>query len=229
MLNEKWLNLACGNNKIEHRDPITQEVNGFYFGIDIKKTESCDIVMDLEDYPWDIESESAEEIICSHYVEHTPMDTFGKRIVKTIVESNDFNDLKSKILTWDFNAPSDGLILFMDEVYRILKTEVTDSNGETHGGRIKIIAPYYTSIRCWQDPTHRRAIGEATFFYFNKQWRNINKLEHYNIVSDFDFNYGHDIHQDFISKHDEARNYAIIHSWNIVNDIHVTLTKRKLE
>ncbi|MCZ2339890.1 MAG: class I SAM-dependent methyltransferase, partial [Chitinophagales bacterium] len=102
MINELKLNLACGQSKIDG-----------YFGIDIKPGDTVDATMDLEQFPWDIESESAEEIICSHYVEHT----------------------------------SD-LIKFMDEVYRILKP----------GGRIKIIAPYYNSMRCWQDPTHKRAI-----------------------------------------------------------------------
>ena len=137
MINELKLNLACGQSKIDG-----------YFGIDIKPGDTVDATMDLEQFPWDIESESAEEIICSHYVEHT----------------------------------SD-LIKFMDEVYRILKP----------GGRIKVIAPYYNSMRCWQDPTHKRAISEATFLYFNKQWRETNKLDHYGIQSDFDFVYGYDI------------------------------------
>jgi SAM-dependent methyltransferase len=131
LINEPKLNLACGQNKVE----------GF-FGIDLVKTEAADIAMDLEWFPWDIESESADEIICSHYVEHT----------------------------------SD-LIKFMDEVYRILKP----------GGKITIVAPYYNSIRCWQDPTHKRAISEMTFMYFNKGWRDMNKLDHYGIKSDFDF------------------------------------------
>lgn len=41
-----------------------------------------------------------------------------------------------------------------------------------------ILAPYYTSMRCWQDPTHTRAISEASFLYFNKDWRVQNKLDH---------------------------------------------------
>jgi len=181
MISEKRINLACGNNKIEG-----------YYGIDLIKTESADMQMDLEQFPWDIESESVEEIICSHYVEHTI-----------------------------------DLIKFMDECYRIMKSEITDPDGKVHGGTMKIIAPYYTSMRCWQDPTHKRAISEATFLYFNKAWRIANKLEHYGIVSDFDYVYGYDIAGDYASKHDEVRNFAIMHYFNVVNDIHVTLTKRK--
>jgi len=173
MINELKLNLACGQRKEEG-----------YFGVDIAPGDTVDAVVDLEQFPWPIESDSAEDIICSHYVEHTP-----------------------------------DLIKFMDEVYRILKP----------GGKIKIVAPYYTSMRCWQDPTHKRAISEASFLYFNKVWRDTNKLDHYNIQSDFDYTYGYDISPTWASKHEEARNYAILHYNNVVNDIHVVLTKREKE
>ena len=126
------IDLACGQNKTD----------GGYFGIDKVPGDKVDAVVDLEQFPWPIESDSAEDIVCNHYVEHTT-----------------------------------DLIKFMDEVYRILKP----------GGKMKVVAPYYTSIRCWQDPTHKRAIGDATFLYFNKGWRDVNKLDHYDIKSDFDF------------------------------------------
>jgi len=181
LINEKWLNLACGQIRVDHLDPTTQQKDGTYFGIDVIKTEAADAAMDLEWFPWDIESNSAEEIICSHYVEHT-------------------NDL----------------IKFMDEVYRIL----------VPGGKIKVVAPYYMSIRCWQDPTHKRAISEATFLYFNKNWRDMNKLDHYGIKSDFDFTYGYDISNDWVTRSQEARDFAMRHYYNVINDIHVVLTKR---
>ena len=42
-------------------------------------------------------------------------------------------------------------------------------HGATYGTQdSQIWAPYYTSMRCWQDPTHTRAISEATFLYANK-------------------------------------------------------------
>ena len=206
MISELKLNLACGQSKIER-----------YFGIDKVETEATNAVMDLEVFPWDIESDSAEDIICSHYVEHTPMDTYGKRVVMAARDSIDFIEFKKALDNIDINAPSDGLMLFMDEVYRILKP----------GGKIKIIAPYYSSIRCWQDPTHRRAISDATFLYFNKGWRDVNKLDHYGLKCDFDFTQGYDIAGDWASRHDDSRNNAILHYNNIVNDIHVVLTKRE--
>mgnify|MGYP000014697129 CR=1 FL=1 len=109
------------------------------------------------------------------------------------------------------------LIKFMDECYRILKP----------GGKIKIIAPYYNSIRAWQDPTHKRAISEATFLYFNRQWREVNRLDHYSIKSNFDFNYGYDMNPEWASRAQSARDFAIKHYTNVVNDIHVVLEKKQ--
>ena len=170
-INEPKLDLACGQNK-----------TAGYFGIDAVKMEGVDAVVDLEKFPWPIKSNSAEDIVCNHYVEHTP-----------------------------------DLIKFMDEVYRILKP----------GGKIKIISPYYTSMRCWQDPTHKRAISEATFLYYNKKWRDDNRLDHYKIKCDFDYTYGYDMAIEWANRNDDARNWAIKHYNNVINDIHVILTKRE--
>jgi hypothetical protein len=108
------------------------------------------------------------------------------------------------------------LMSFMNEVYRILAP----------GAKIVITAPYYSSVRSWQDPTHVRAISEMSFLYYNKQWRIDNKLEHYPINCDFDYNYGFSINQPWASKNEEARNFAVQHYLNVVSDIIVTLTKR---
>jgi len=170
LINELRLDLACGSNKTEG-----------YFGIDVAKTDMVDAVVDLEVYPWPIESNSAEDIICNHYIEHV----------------------------------SD-LMKFMNEVYRILKP----------GGKVKFVAPYYTSIRCWQDPTHKHAISEASFLYYNKEWRTNNKLDHYPITADFDYTYGYDMNIGWANRSEEARNFAISHYWNVINDIHVVMTAR---
>lgn len=51
--------LACGQNKRE----------GFV-GIDIVKAEGVDMVFDLEAFPWPLDSDSADELHASHYIEH---------------------------------------------------------------------------------------------------------------------------------------------------------------
>lgn len=108
------------------------------------------------------------------------------------------------------------IIKFMDEIHRIL----------IPGGRLILIAPYYTSMRCWQDPTHKRAISEATFLYYNKAWREREKLDHYGIKSDFDFSFGYNIDPAFACKSDEAKAFAIKHYNNVVLDVQVNLTKK---
>lgn len=74
------LDLACGQNKRE----------GF-FGVDIADTEATDLVHDLSVFPWPFEDGSVEEIVTSHYVEHT----------------------------YPVGTAQDGLIAFMNECWRI--------------------------------------------------------------------------------------------------------------
>lgn len=118
------------------------------------------------------------------------------------------------------------LIKFMDEIYRIMKKPYIDKKGEEIKPKVTIIAPYYSSIRAWQDPTHVRAISEVTFMYFNKKWRDDNKLDHYGIKSDFDFTFGYQPDPAWVSRSEEARAFAIKHYINVILDIHVVLTKR---
>lgn len=108
------------------------------------------------------------------------------------------------------------LIAFMNEVYRILRP----------GAQILIRAPYYNSMRAWQDPTHIRAISEATFLYYNKEWRTLNKLTHYPITCDFDFVFGYDFTPDWAMRSEEAKAFAVRHYTNVVTDIQVILTKK---
>ena len=105
---------------------------------------------------------------------------------------------------------------FMNELGRVM----------VPGGIATIIAPYYTSMRAWQDPTHKRAIREATFLYANKSWRVSQGLDHYPITCDFDFSYGYAVNPAWTTRSQEARDFAIRHYFNAVDDLHVTLTKR---
>ena len=97
-IDQPKLNLACGKNKIE----------GF-FGIDKIMTPGLvDEVVDLTLFPWPIKSESTDEIICSHYVEHTPTDTFAKRIVMAVLANGTYDDFRKALINWDLSGPSDG-------------------------------------------------------------------------------------------------------------------------
>ncbi len=108
------------------------------------------------------------------------------------------------------------LIAFMNEVHRILRP----------GAQILFRAPYYNSMRAWQDPTHTRAISEATFLYYNQDWLKANKLDHYPIKADFDFSFGYDFAPDWAMRAEESRAFAVRHYTNVVMDIQAILTKK---
>ena len=108
-------------------------------------------------------------------------------------------------------------IKFMEEVYRLL----------IPGGKATFITPYYNSIRASQDPTHEwPPVSEATYLYFNKQWREMNKLDHYGIKADFDFTYGYAFSPEWNSRSQESRDFAAKHYTNVINDLQVVLVKK---
>jgi predicted SAM-dependent methyltransferase len=201
MINHPKLNLACGT---KHKD-------GFC-NIDYQAIEGVDEVVDLLDFPWPIESESAEKIICAHFVEHIPHDLVPYKLLK-IIRSNASHTLQMYTEEMDTR---DGLIQFMDEVYRILKPE----------GTIDITTPYYSSETMWRDPTHCRAITDVTYHYFNKKWRDNSGLSHYNIKSNFEVvPHNYELHPGMANKSEETRMKGIMYNINVVAHITMRLTK----
>lgn len=109
----------------------------------------------------------------------------------------------------------DGLFQFINEVYRIMKP----------GAKMNIVCPYYTSVRAFGDPTHCRSICDWTFYYFNKAWRDTNKLSHYGVIANFDSIISYHISEDMSLRSEQVRNKAFIENWNAVEDIMVEMTK----
>jgi predicted SAM-dependent methyltransferase len=196
MVDKTKIDLACGGNKKEG-----------YYGIDISDYFEVDLVHDLTVYPWPIDDNSVEEVYCSHYIEHIPhVDIRG--ILK---QSESFEEFKEKLL-----ESKDGFISFVNELYRILKV----------GGIATVIVPYYTSVRALGDPTHTRYVGDFSFLYLNKEWRDNNKLDHYGITCDFDMVLSYHIDNDLTLKSQEIREEAFKKDWNAINDLSVKMTKR---
>lgn len=170
-------------------------------GVDIVKTDSTDYVEDLMKFPWvQFADDSVDEIECSNFVEHIPHG----------------------------DSRHDPFFQFFDEIYRILKPAEFDPENPNIPvkGFARIVCPYYSSMRAWQDPTHQRAISEASFLYVNKQWRIDNKLDHYPITCDFDFSYSYVVSPEWQARNQEAQMFAIRHYNNVVSDIQVQLVKR---
>jgi hypothetical protein len=170
-------------------------------GVDIAKTKSATYVQDLMKFPWSqFADNSVDEIEVSHYVEHIP-------------HGDGFQD---------------PFFQFFDEIYRILKPAEFDPSNPNIPvkGFVNIVSPYYSSMRAWQDPTHQRAISEASFLYLNKQWRKDNLLDHYPVSCDFDFSYGYSINPALQNRNQEVHSFAIQNYINAVSDIQVMLVKR---
>ena len=110
---------------------------------------------------------------------------------------------------------------FFNECYRILKPE----------GKMRLLHPYYKSVRAVQDPTHKwPPIAENSYFYWDKKWREMNKLDHYPIDCDFEFNIYY-VWQDptVANKSEETRVFNIDKYWNVVADMLVDLKKRMVQ
>jgi hypothetical protein len=196
--------------KLEPNEPLRlslacgdRKPDGFK-GVDIIKTSATDYVQDLLKFPWSqFEDNSVDEIECSHFLEHIP-------------HGDGFHD---------------PFFQFFDEIYRILKPAEFDPANPNIAtkGFMTVVSPYYSSMRAWWDPTHLRAISEASFLYLNKQWRKDNLLDHYPIDCDFDFSYGYSLASEWQNRSQESQAFAIKHYNNVIDDIQVRLTKRPQE
>lgn len=119
------------------------------------------------------------------------------------------------------NDLSDGskdlLAAFIDECYRILKP----------GATMTIICPSCRSNRAFWDFTHRRFLCSESFLYFSKEWRDLNKLDHYNINCNFGVNVGHSVpaEMNLLSPDASARRFN--ESWNVVFDCIATMKSLK--
>ena len=110
---------------------------------------------------------------------------------------------------------------WMDELYRVM----------IPGGKATIICPYYSSMRATQDYTHAwPPISEASFFYFNKGWREANKLTHghYDMKCDFDFGANFSLHPYCNGRSTEFVQEAVLQKLNAASDIIVGLIKRPI-
>jgi len=117
-------------------------------------------VVNLMQYPWPFEDNSVDELHCSHFAEHIPMI---------------FVDDTGAEVSMGMEGAKEAMFKFFDECHRILRPE----------GWMTVIVPCARSNRGFQDPTHRRFFVAESFLYLSKQWRDINKLDHYNVACDF--------------------------------------------
>ena len=113
----------------------------------------------------------------------------------------------------------EGFFAFMDECHRVLQPD----------GVAEFIHPYAMNTRAFQDPTHRRFIPEATWYYLNREWRETQGLQHYKVNCDFEVVtiVGLGVNDAVQLRAQEAQDFARAHYWHVIADLHVTLRARK--
>lgn len=179
-----------------------RKVTPEHIGVDIGGS-GADVNFNLFTFPYTFAPDGqADEIHASHFLEHVPMCYWNEGNEYTLVQKDENSiDLLEKLML---------------ECHRILKV----------GGKMTVICPYYNSERAWRDPTHRRAISETTFLYFNRDWVVQNGLGHCHANSNFDFSYGYSLDGAIQTRNHEYQQYAIKHLTNAALDVIVTLTKK---
>jgi len=123
-------------------------------------------------------------------------------------------------------------IKIIDEAYRVLK--YSEPEGASAKGTLTVIVPAWNSHRQWQDPTHKAPFPEQKALYFNKNWREANKLAHYPIQSDFDFQSSYQIVapavpgiQDYTARSREVQLTALYYYNNVCGDVYIVFRKNK--
>jgi ubiquinone/menaquinone biosynthesis C-methylase UbiE len=111
------------------------------------------------------------------------------------------------------------LIMFMEELYRIMKPNTTGI----------ITGPYWSHVNTWRDPTHKRGMADWTLYFFNKEWRENNGKDCYKINANFDVGYTVTFDPVFLSKFEdktiEEKNFAIMHYNNVISGIIYAIRK----
>lgn len=112
----------------------------------------------------------------------------------------------------------DGFLMFFDECWRILRK----------GGRVRLTCPYVKNERAFWDPTHTRFIHEMNFWYLNRDWREMQKLDHYPVACHFEVvTVVTDVAQHVQQRHHQAQAEMVRDHWNSVGDLYVELKALK--
>lgn len=163
--------------------------------------------VDLCKFPWPFEDSSVDEAHCSHFIEHIPNRDIAEGDILAQHSAAARDRLHAEFVGKDM------LLAFFDELYRILKPEST----------ALIIWPALKSVRAFQDPTHRRFIPAETMAYLAKDWRDMNKLDHYRVKCNFMSNVVHTMDQSMSLLHPEVQAKRFREAWDQTVDFHATL------
>lgn len=162
--------------------------------------------VDLLKFPWPWDDDSAEELNCSHFIEHIDARNVEPR---DLVDANPMS-----IERW---VGVDLFFAFFDECHRVLR----------HEGKLHVITPSARNNRAFQDPTHRRFIVQETFLYLHKAWRDAVGLSHYRVRCDFAGSCNPSITAEVAQREATVQEALIRERWNATIDWHATLVAIK--
>lgn len=177
--------LACG-----------QRCADGFEGVDLNAAAQHKV--DLCKFPWPFDDDCADELVCSHFVEHIPARD---------VEARDLVDPNPQ--TIDRWLGVDMLFAFFDEAHRILRP----------GGKMRVVVPALKNERAFQDPTHRRFIPMALFLYLSRDWLKMQGLDHYRTRCNFAVNVAPTIPSELGLLSVEAQHRRFNESWNTTIDL----------
>jgi predicted SAM-dependent methyltransferase len=113
---------------------------------------------------------------------------------------------------------TDALLWFFDEAWRVAKP----------GATFSLQWPALQSVRAFQDPTHRRFIPPQTMAYLDKNWRQMQKLDHYLGGCDWVYESGaSSCSIENSKKPAEVQTKLAIETWNFAEDLFAVLRCRK--
>lgn len=210
------LDLGCGRNKQQ----------GF-IGIDQYDMEGVDLVIDLREDVWYVDTYKDEAILERLVGESVPGSDelaykFADNSVDEVYCSHFLEHLTNLEGKWE-------RVKFFNELYRVMKP----------GAKCSLVTPHWCSSRYYGDPTHKEPFSEWGFFYLNKAWRlgteqTPAQAPHADVSfnphgysCDFDTTAGYNLHGDFVKgRSDDYKAYGVQWYKEVCTDILATLVKR---
>jgi hypothetical protein len=168
-----------------------------YEGVDLYAPNAKHKV-DLFRFPYPWADNSVDEIYCSHFIEHLP----AREVEERDLQNHASDGVRQRFIGQDF------LFAFFDECYRVLKPD----------SWMHVICPSVRSERAFQDPTHRRFIAQATFYYLWRDWRVSQKLDHYNVKCNFVGNVNFSFPIELQGRAEEVTRGLYANAWNVILD-----------
>lgn len=148
-----------------------------------------------------------------------PLEGFEKGVYnhgwKLPYEDNSLDEVRVMDLFQKFDG--DQQMLFMNELYRVLKPKSGALIGTPYGG----------SNKAWQNPTNKRPIFGETYLYYNKGFRDQNGLDIPQIQTDFDISFPFQALDDMLkTRHHEAQQWMAKHLVNSIHDLVALVVKK---